>query len=142
MNNMQIKFSQLTAFFVMSLVNVMTFSTTVTAQKSPNIDLLLIVGKWSEKGKCNLSRYVFTKDGKYQSFFKENNKWKLFFNGNYTRKNNNSVTITHTTPDNTTFEDVLEISSLNSKALSGTLYIAIGDDEKEKVSWQRCPTRQ
>ncbi len=139
---MQRNFSQLTAFFVIYWVNIIIFSTTVNAQKSPNIDLSLIVGEWSEKGKCNFSRYVFTKNEKYQSFFKENGKWKLFFNGNYSRKNNNSVTITHTTPDNNTFEDLLEISSLNSKTLSGILYIAIGDDKKEKISWRRCPTRQ
>jgi hypothetical protein len=138
---MQINFSQLTIFFVIYLVNIMTFSTTVNAQKLPNIDFSLIVGEWSEKGKCNFSRYVFTKDGKYQSFFQENGKFKLFFDGNYTRKNSNSVTITHTTPDNNTFEDLLKISSLNRKTLSGTLYIVIGDDEKEKVSWQRCPNR-
>ncbi|MBD2443105.1 hypothetical protein H6G25_07810 [Dolichospermum sp. FACHB-1091] len=138
---MQRNFSQLRAFFLIYLVNTIIFSTTVNAQKSPNIDLSLIVGEWSEKGKCNFSRYVFTKKGKYQSFFQENGRWKLFFDGSYARKNTNSVTITHTTPDNNTFEDLLEISSLNRKTLSGTLYIVIGDDEKEKVSWQRCPTR-
>jgi hypothetical protein len=136
------KFSQLTVFCVINLVTIMTFSTTVNAQKSPTIDLSLIVGEWSEKGKCNLSRYVFTTNGKYQSFFQENGKLKLLFDGNYARKNTNSVTITHTTPDNNTFEDLLEISSLNTKTLSGTLYIAIGNDEKEKILWERCPIRQ
>jgi hypothetical protein len=134
--------SSVTAILLFTLVNITALPTTVNAQKSHNIDLSLIVGEWSEKGKCNFSRYVFTKNGKYQSFFKENGKWKLHFNGNYARKNTNSVTITHTTPNNNTFEDLLEISRLNSKKLSGTLYIVIGDHEVEKFSWQRCPIRQ
>lgn len=57
----------------------MIFSTTVNAQKLPNIDLSLIVGEWSEKGKCSSNRYVFTKNEKYQSFFQEKGKWKQFF---------------------------------------------------------------
>ncbi len=131
-----------TAILLFALVNIISLPTTVNAQKSQNIDLSLIVGEWSEKGKCNFSRYVFTKNGKYQSFFKENAKWKLHFNGNYARKNTNSLTITHTTPDNNTFTDLFEISKLSQTKLSGTLYIVIGDHEVEKVSWQKCPTRQ
>ena len=81
--------SSVTAILLFTLVNITALPTTVNAQKSHNIDLSLIVGEWSEKGKCNFSRYVFTKNGKYQSFFKENGKWKLHFNGNYARKNTN-----------------------------------------------------
>jgi hypothetical protein len=134
--------SSVTAILLFTLVNITALPTTVNAQKSHNIDLSLIVGEWSEKGKCNFSRYVFTKNGKYQLFFKEKGKWKLYFNGNYARKNTDSVTITHTNHDNTNFEDLFEISRLNSKTLSGTLYIAIGEHETEKISWERCPIRQ
>ena len=60
-----------------------------------------------------------------------------FFNGIYTRKNSNSLTI-----NNNNFQDRLEISSLNSKALTGIFFITIGDDEAETISWKRCSTRR
>jgi hypothetical protein len=133
---MQRNFSQLTAFFVINLVTIMTFLTTVNAQKSPHIDLSLIVGEWSEKGKCSSNRYVFTKNGKYQEFYKERRKSKLFLHGNYTRISSNSLSIVQ----GNGYEALLEISSLNSKALLGKLLI---DEEGiSAVYWQRCSTRQ
>ncbi|BAY62176.1 hypothetical protein NIES22_22450 [Calothrix brevissima NIES-22] len=103
-------------------------------------DFSLIVGEWSEKGKCNSSRYVFMPDGSYQSLVKKKDtgSWNIFFLGKYERKSSDSLAITHTNSNNESFEDILHISSLNSKVLSGTWAISIGDDEAISISWQRC----
>jgi hypothetical protein len=135
--NMRKEIGRLIAILVFGLVNIIILLNAVKAQKPTNINLSLIIGVWSDKGKCSSKRYIFTKNGKYQSFFKEKGKFKLFFNGSYTRKTSNSFTITHNN-----FEDRLEISSLNSKSLTGTLFMSIGNDEAEPIYWQRCSTRQ
>ena len=101
------------------------------------IDISLLVGEWSEKGKCNSSRYVFTKNGRFQTLAKKTGRWKTFFNGTYTRKNSNSLSLT-----DKQFVDTLVISSLTAKSLSAKWFIAIGEDEMIPVYWQRCSLRR
>lgn len=101
------------------------------------LNLSLIVGEWSEKGKFNSSRYVFTQDGYYQLVFREKGKWRIFFNGTYKRISSNSLAITHEQ-----LLDTFQISSLTAKSLSGKWFISIGDDEMINVSWQRCSVRR
>ncbi|HLO89122.1 MAG TPA: hypothetical protein VK203_29515 [Nostocaceae cyanobacterium] len=133
-------FTKLIYFIVINILLLGNLPKISLRQK--NFNFSLIVGEWSEKGKCNSSRYVFTKDGRYQSLFREKGRWNLFFNGNYTRRNYDSLTISHTNDNNESFEDVLQVYNLSSTELSGKWFISIEDDTTESFSWQRCTSRR
>jgi hypothetical protein len=107
------------------------------AQK--NIDFSLLIGEWSEQGKCNTTRYIFTQDERYQFIEKSQGKWKTLFNGIYVTKSPNVVVIGETQD---TGGDSLEISKLTQTTLTGVWIWIIGYEiEKISTSWIRCPNR-
>jgi hypothetical protein len=54
------------------------------AQKTHAVDYNQMIGEWSERGKCEASRFVFTKDGKYKWLeHKRGGEWIVHYEGVY-----------------------------------------------------------
>jgi hypothetical protein len=59
----------------------------IFVSKSHAVDYGQLIGEWSEGGKCGVSRYVFSRDGKYQWLErKRGGKWTMQYEGIYKPK--------------------------------------------------------
>lgn len=104
-------------------------------QRSTNFSLL--VGEWSERGKCNAIRYIFKRDGRYQFLERKQGQWKTYFNGVYVPTVANMIAVSESEG---TGGDGLDISKLTPTMLTGRWIIEY-EYEKNSTSWIRCPSR-
>jgi hypothetical protein len=101
-----------------------------------SINFSLLVGEWSERGKCNALRYIFMRNGRYQRLERKHGEWKTVFDGIYVPRGPDEVNFGET---NETGEDNLKISKLTQTTLIGRW--TIGYDYKISSFWTRCPNR-
>lgn len=43
----------------------------------------LLIGEWSQPGKCDRSRFIYTRNGQYISMEKKNGRWENLYRGIY-----------------------------------------------------------
>ncbi|OKH39595.1 hypothetical protein NIES2119_04770 [[Phormidium ambiguum] IAM M-71] len=47
------------------------------------INQSLLIGEWSQPGKCNQSRFIYTRNGQYISMEKKKGRWQTLYRGIY-----------------------------------------------------------
>lgn len=109
-----------------------------TTKASKKINTALLVGEWSQSGKCNLERFIYTSDGKYIWRKKEARTWRNQYKGIYMFQDRKVVVADG--PNMGGAE--INISSLTSKSFIGewvaTEELTFENPEDAKINYVKC----
>lgn len=100
----------------------------------------LVVGEWSEPGKCQSDRFVFTSNGYFRVISRKADRWTTSFNSTYTRIPGKKSLEIISEYDGQRFYDSININRLSRAELLGEWLISIGGDELHNIFWVRCST--
>lgn len=121
-------------------------------------DYSLLVGEWSEAGQCDVSRTVFTEDGRYQWLESSGGEWNSQFSGVYVLMTGERLaSLQSDSPaaiggvviaeGPNMGGDVIEIHSLSQSSFSGMWNEAFSpglsfeNPEDANIDLERCPSR-
>ncbi|MEH2108465.1 hypothetical protein [Nostoc sp.] len=119
----------------------LSFSTQSDQTKaSKTINSALLIGEWSQAGKCNYERFIYTSNGKYIWRKKEGRRWKNQYQGIYVFKN--GILIVADGPN--TGGAQINIYSLTRKSFIGTWVateeLTFENPEDAKINYTKCTT--
>lgn len=117
--------------------------TQVTLAAMTKINQSLLIGEWSQPGKCNQSRFIYTRNGQYIWMQKKNGGWQSSYRGIYVTspQQPNSIIIGDGPNMGGSVVDIHELtrSSLkgewNANASEG---LTFDNPEDAKFSYVRC----
>jgi hypothetical protein len=109
-----------------------------TTKASKKINPALLVGEWSQSGKCNSERFIYTSNGKYIWRKKQGRRWKNQYEGIYVFKDGIIVVADGLNMGGAQ----INIFSLTSKSFIGkwvaTEELTFENPEDAKINYTRC----